>query len=60
MIQQKVVVGVNILRVIKIGGNDIDDAAFVDRLVQAIAAMRPAPVLVHGGGKEIGQIQTAL
>ncbi len=60
VIQQKVVVGVNILRVIKIGGNDIDDAAFVDRLVQAIAAMRPAPVLVHGGGKEIGQIQTAL
>lgn len=54
------VVGVTILRVIKIGGNDIDDAAFVARLVQAIATMRPAPVLVHGGGKEIGQIQTAL
>lgn len=48
------------LRVIKIGGNDIDDAAFVQRLVTAIAAMQPTPVIVHGGGKEIGQIQQAL
>ena len=50
----------NTLRVIKIGGNEIDDAAFVARLTAAVAAMRPAPILVHGGGKEIGQIQTAL
>ncbi|MFM2308388.1 MAG: hypothetical protein RLY87_508 [Chloroflexota bacterium] len=48
------------LRVIKIGGNDIDDASFVQRLVRAIAAMEPKPVIVHGGGKEIGQIQQAL
>jgi len=48
------------LRVIKIGGNDIDDPAFVQRLVTAIAAMQPKPVIVHGGGKEIGQIQQAL
>jgi acetylglutamate kinase len=48
------------LRVIKIGGNDIDDPAFVQRLVKAIAAMQPKPVIVHGGGKEIGQIQQAL
>jgi acetylglutamate kinase len=48
------------LRVIKIGGNDIDDSAFVQRLVSAVKAMQPKPVLVHGGGKEIGQIQQAL
>ena len=48
------------LRVIKIGGNDIDDSAFVQRLVKAIAAMTPKPVIVHGGGKEIGQIRQAL
>lgn len=48
------------LRVIKIGGNDIDDPAFVQRLVTAIATMQPKPVIVHGGGKEIGQIQQAL
>ena len=53
-------VGVKTLRIIKIGGNDIDDAAFVSRLTAAVAAMRPVPVIVHGGGKEIGQIQTAL
>ena len=50
----------NILRVIKIGGNEIDDPAFVARLTAAVAAMPTVPVLVHGGGKEIGQIQTAL
>jgi acetylglutamate kinase len=50
----------NILRVIKIGGNEIDDPAFVARLTAAVAAMPAVPVLVHGGGKEIGQIQTAL
>ena len=48
------------LRVIKIGGNDIDDPAFVQRLVTSIAAMQPKPVIVHSGGKEIGQIQQAL
>lgn len=46
--------------VLKIGGNDIDDAAFLAALVAAVAAMRPLPVLVHGGGKEIGQLQVAL
>ncbi|NBU65697.1 MAG: acetylglutamate kinase, partial [Chloroflexia bacterium] len=48
------------MRVIKIGGNEIDDPAFVARLTAAVAAMPAVPVLVHGGGKEIGQIQTAL
>ena len=46
--------------VLKIGGNEIDDPAFVMALAQAVAALRPVPVLVHGGGKEIGMIQQAL
>ncbi|KAB8144029.1 acetylglutamate kinase [Chloroflexia bacterium SDU3-3] len=46
--------------VLKIGGNDIDDPAFLAELVRTVAALRPLPVLVHGGGKEIGQLQTAL
>jgi acetylglutamate kinase len=46
--------------VLKIGGNELDDPAFVAELARAVAALRPQPVLVHGGGKEIGQIQTAL
>ncbi len=46
--------------VIKIGGNDLDSPAFVAELARAVAAMRPVPVLVHGGGKEIGIVQQAL
>lgn len=46
--------------VLKIGGNELDDPQFVAELTQAVAGMRPAPVLVHGGGKEIGVIQRAL
>ena len=48
--------------VLKIGGNEIDDEGFLDGLVAAIAALRRtvAPVLVHGGGKEIARLQTAL
>jgi acetylglutamate kinase len=46
--------------VLKIGGNELDDPAFVERLAAAVAAMRSAPVLVHGGGKEIGIVQKAL
>ncbi len=46
--------------VLKIGGNEIDDPAFVIELARTVAQMRPAPVLVHGGGKEIGVLQRAL
>ncbi len=46
--------------VLKIGGNELDDPAFVAELARVVAGLRPAPVLVHGGGKEIGVIQRAL
>jgi acetylglutamate kinase len=46
--------------VLKIGGNELDDPAFVAELARVVAGLRPQPVLVHGGGKEIGQIQQAL
>ena len=46
--------------VLKIGGNELDDPAVIDELARAVAQMRPAPVLVHGGGKEIGALQKAL
>ncbi|MEN9934476.1 MAG: hypothetical protein RLZZ387_1055 [Chloroflexota bacterium] len=46
--------------VLKVGGNELDDPAFVAAFARAVAALRPVPVLVHGGGKEIGVIQTAL
>jgi acetylglutamate kinase len=46
--------------VVKIGGNELDDPQFVAALATAVAALQPRPVLVHGGGKEIGMIQRAL
>jgi acetylglutamate kinase len=46
--------------VLKVGGNELDDPAFVTAFAAAVAALRPAPVLVHGGGKEIGIVQKAL
>jgi acetylglutamate kinase len=46
--------------VIKIGGNEIDDPTFIAEMGQALAALPDAPVLVHGGGKEIRELQTRL
>jgi acetylglutamate kinase len=46
--------------ILKIGGNELDDPAFVAELARVVAGLRPQPVLVHGGGKEIGIIQKAL
>lgn len=46
--------------VIKIGGNELDDPNFIAELGQAIAALTAPPILVHGGGKEIKQLQERL
>lgn len=43
--------------VVKIGGNDIDDPAFLKALGKYVAALDGPVVIVHGGGKEIGQLQ---
>lgn len=43
--------------VLKIGGNEIDDANFLAGLAHAIAQMRETPVVVHGGGKAIADLQ---
>lgn len=39
--------------VVKVGGNELDDPAFLDGLRAAVAAFAGPLVLVHGGGKEI-------
>jgi acetylglutamate kinase len=41
------------IRVIKVGGNELDDPAFLTGLVQTLGTLATSPVLVHGGGKEI-------
>lgn len=46
------------LVLLKVGGNDIDDAAFLAEFVEIAAQLhREGPlVIVHGGGKEIGTL----
>lgn len=50
--------------VLKIGGNDLDDPAFVASLTGTLAELatngNTPPVIVHGGGKEIANLQRAL
>lgn len=46
--------------VLKIGGNEIDDPSWLARLAEAAAGHRGPLVLVHGGGKEITELQRAL
>lgn len=43
--------------VLKIGGNEIDDANFLEGFARTVAAMHETPVVVHGGGKEIAELQ---
>jgi acetylglutamate kinase len=40
--------------VLKIGGNEIDQPAFLDELCAAVGALDGPGVIVHGGGKETG------
>lgn len=46
--------------ILKVGGNEIDDPAFVDRLGTALLSLAEPVILVHGGGKEIKQLQEQL
>lgn len=43
--------------VLKVGGNEIDDANFLTGFADAVAKMSETPVIVHGGGKEIADLQ---
>jgi len=43
--------------VLKIGGNEIDDTNFLTGFARAVAQMSETPVIVHGGGKEIAELQ---
>jgi|SRR5579859_6191554 len=40
-------------RVLKIGGNELDDPAYVAAVAQAVKRMNDLPIIVHGGGKSI-------
>ncbi|MSP14613.1 MAG: acetylglutamate kinase [Chloroflexi bacterium] len=46
--------------VLKIGGNEIDNPAFLAGLAEAISSLRTPVALVHGGGKELTKLQERL
>jgi acetylglutamate kinase len=49
-----------VTRVIKIGGNRADDAGWIREVAGAVAASAVPTVLVHGGGKDVTELQRAL
>jgi acetylglutamate kinase len=48
------------IRVLKIGGNQLDDPAFIAAMAQAVKEMPDTPVIIHGGGKGIKSLQQKL
>lgn len=50
----------NVRMAIKIGGNQMEEAGFLSELGGVVATLSPRPVIIHGGGKEIGGLQMDL
>ncbi len=53
----------HLITVLKVGGNELDDSAFLVGLTQAVAALQAAGyavVIAHGGGKAIAAMQRRL
>src|SRR5438105_3948809 len=50
----------SILRIIKIGGNIIDDEKKLSSFLQSFASIQSSKILVHGGGKLATQLATQL
>lgn len=48
------------ITVIKVGGNEVDDRDWTARLAAAIARQSGPVVVVHGGGKEVSELQRVL
>lgn len=47
-------------RIVKVGGNRADDAEWIREVAAGIAAARVPTVLVHGGGKDVTELQRAV
>lgn len=43
----------NTITIIKVGGKELDDTAFLNGLCEKVATLDQRAILVHGGGKEI-------
>lgn len=47
-------------RIVKVGGNRADDAGWMREVAEGVAASGVPTVLVHGGGREVSELQRAL
>ena len=45
---------------IKIGGHEIGDPAFLSEMASVVHALNRPVIIVHGGGKEISDLQQSL
>jgi acetylglutamate kinase len=48
------------ITVVKVGGNEVDDSGWTARLAAAVASSSAGIVIVHGGGKEVTDLQRIL
>jgi acetylglutamate kinase len=48
------------ITVVKVGGHEVDDPAWLERLATTIAKRAGATVVIHGGGKEVSALQRTL
>lgn len=48
------------MTVLKVGGNEVDEPAWVERFARAVAGRGGPLVVVHGGGKEVSTLQRLL
>lgn len=48
------------LTIVKVGGNEVDDSQWTVRFAAAVAASPVPTIIVHGGGKEVTDLQRAL
>jgi acetylglutamate kinase len=48
------------ITVVKVGGHEVDDPAWLERLAGTIASRAGATVVIHGGGKEVSALQRTM
>jgi len=48
------------ITVVKVGGNEVDDAEWTARFAAAVASSSAGTIVVHGGGKEVTDLQRVL
>ncbi len=48
------------ITVVKVGGHEVDDPAWLERLAKTIAKRAGRTVVIHGGGKEVSALQRTM